>query len=317
MCTVPIREDTVVLVTAIVLAANVAATFIAFSVQGLVVHNVPAAERGRVGGFLQTGNQVGQTLGGGLALWLMRHLPSPWMAGAVLASLVAACGLALAHVEEPPRPASGDTIVMRIRGVGREVFALARSRDGWLGLLLAFLPIGTGAAQFLFASIASEWGAGADLVAAVQGMGAGIAIAAGCLAGGWLTDRMPRRRAYVLACAAQLVAAALILVSPRLPVSFAVVSMTYTFTLGLCIGALTGFVLPLAGEGATATTVSLFFAFNTMGGLLLIRAAGAAHDAWGTAGMLGTEIVVGCAALALFAAVATIRVWLVRPGRQA
>lgn len=306
MCAVPVREDTVAAVTAIVLVGNIAATFLAFAVQGLVVHNVPVAERGRVAGFLQTGNQVGQTLGGGVALWLMRHLPEPWMAGGLLALTVTACGFALVHVEEPPRT-TGETMGARVTRVGRELSALLRTRDGRLGLLLAFLPIGTGAAQFLFAAIAAEWGAGADLVAVVQGAGAGVAIAAGCLAGGWLSDRLPRRRAYMLACGAQVAAALIILVSPRVPTAFAAVSMLYTFTLGVCIGSLTGLVLPLAGEGATATTVSLFLAFNTMGGLLLIAGVGAAHDAWGTRGMLGTEILVGCVAMGLFAMLAAWR----------
>jgi len=300
MCVIPVRRDTIVLLTVVVLLGNLAATFVAFAVQGLVVHNVPAAERGRVAGMLQTGNQVGQTLGGGAALWLIRHLPSPWMAGALLAGAVMACGLALAHVEEPPPGGAGETVGDRLRGVWRELSVLLGARDGRLALLLAFLPIGTGAAQFLFPAIASEWGAGADLVAAVQGGQAGLAIAAGCLVGGWLTDRIPRRRAYMLACASQLVVAALIFFSPRVPAAFVVVSLFYTFTLGVCIGSLTGLVLPLAGEGATATTVSLFLAFNTMGGLLLINAVGAAHDRWGTSGMLATEIAVGCVALALF-----------------
>lgn len=301
MCVVPVREDTVIPLTALVLAGNIAATFVAFAVQGLVVHNVPANERGKVAGLLQTGNQLGQTLGGGAALWLIRHLPAPWMAGASLAGTVVLCGLALSHVEDPPR-AGGvtGTVGERLRAVWRELATLLRARTGRLALLLALLPIGTGAVQFLFAAIAAEWGAGPDLVAAVQGGQAGVAIAAGCLAGGWLADRIPRRRAYILACASQLAAALLILFSPRVPAAFVVVSLLYTFTLGVCIGSLTGLVLPLAGEGATATTVSLFLAFNTMGGLLLINVAGAAHDRWGTSGMLATEIAVGCVALALF-----------------
>jgi hypothetical protein len=81
----PLREANVPLLSVLVLAGNFAATFVAFATEGLMAHNAGPGGRGRASGWFQSGNQFGQTAGGGLGLWLTKHLPEPWMAGAVLA----------------------------------------------------------------------------------------------------------------------------------------------------------------------------------------------------------------------------------------
>lgn len=299
MCTIPMSARTLPLITAIVLAGAVSATFIAFALQGLLLHNGDPAMLGRAAGFYQTGNMLGQTLGGGVALYLVRHLPAPWMAGATLAVCVLACNAPLAVLREPPRVGDG-RIGDRAREVWRELRAMLAKIDGRLALLLAFLPIGTGNAQFLFSAVASEWKASADFVSVVLGVVAGLAIAVGTLTGGWLEDRLPQRRAYFVSCAAQGVLALLLLISPREPWAFAVLTAAYTLTLGACTAALTGMALALAEGGAASTKVSLFLAFNTLGSLGLVKGAGWAHDAWGLTGMLGVEVLTVVVALGVF-----------------
>jgi MFS transporter, PAT family, beta-lactamase induction signal transducer AmpG len=300
MCTIPLSERTLPALTVIVLLGAVSATFIAFALQGLLLHNCDPAQLGRAAGFYQTGNMLGQTLGGGVALYLVRHLPAPWMAGAVMAGTVLLCNTPLLFLREPPRVGEG-RMLDRAREVWRELREMLSKMDGRLALLLAFLPIGTGNAQFLFAAVSSEWRASADFVSLVLGLVAGIAITLGTLGGGWFTDRVAHRRAYFLACAAQGVLALVLLYSPREPWAFAVITACYTATLGSCTAALTGMALALAKGGAASTKVSLFIAFNTLGSLGLVKGAGYAHDVWGTTGMLGAEIVTVAVCLAIFA----------------
>ncbi|HKI85238.1 MAG TPA: MFS transporter, partial [Thermoanaerobaculia bacterium] len=71
MTTIPLRRGTMPVLALLVLLTGVAATFVAFATEGLMVHNTPATMRGRAAGWFQSGNQFGQTAGGGLALWLM------------------------------------------------------------------------------------------------------------------------------------------------------------------------------------------------------------------------------------------------------
>ena len=296
----PMRESNVPLLSVLVLAGNFAATFVAFATEGLMAFNAGPGGRGRASGWFQSGNQFGQTAGGGLGLWLTKHLPEPWMAGAVLALLLVACSLALRGLQEPPGLPRGARVADRASDAWRELRAVLRSRAGRIGLLLAILPIGTGSAQFLFGSLGPEWNASADVVSFVLGIGGGIAIVTGCMVGGVLASRLPSARAYAVACTISALAALLLLVSPRNTVGYAASTLTYTFALGLCSTTLTGMVLGVIGERAAATKINVFFAMNTMFGLAMLRVDGWAHDRWATNGMLLVEFGVGAACLLLF-----------------
>jgi len=301
---VPLSVRTVPLVSLLVLLTSVAATFLAFATEGLMVHNTPARHRGRAAGWFQSGNQFGQTAGGGIALWLMNHTPQPWMAGGALSAIIATCALAMVGLEEPPRELTGATVRARVADAWRNLLEVMRSRAGRLGLILAVLPIGTGAAQFLFGSIGPEWHAPADTVSLVLGLGGGLAIVAGCFAGGRLADRVDKPASYAIACGLGLVACLGIAWSPRTAAGYAASTLFYTFTLGMVAASFTGLVLAIIGHSAAATKINLFFAINTLFSLGMLRVAGWAHDAWASTGMLYTEAALGVAALAVFGLVA-------------
>lgn len=296
----PMREGNVALLSLLVLGGNFAATVVAFATEGLMAHNAGPGGRGKASGWFQSGNQFGQTAGGGLGLWLTKHLPEPWMAGAVLAAILVACSLALSGLDEPEGVPPGASVGERVRDAWRELVTVLRSRAGRIGLLLAILPIGTGSAQFLFGSLGPEWNASADAVSFALGIGGGIAIVSGCMTGGVLASRLPSARAYAVACAISASAALLLLVSPRNTLGYTVTTLAYTFALGLCSTTLTGMVLDVIGERAAATKINVFFAMNTMFGLAMLRVDGWAHDLWATNGMLLVEFGIGAACLALF-----------------
>jgi len=304
MSSLPIEPATVPIFSAIVLATSLAGTFIAFATEGLMTHNSPPATRGRSGGWFQSGNQFAQTAGGGLGLWLIKHLPQPWMAGAALAGVLWLCSLGLIGLEEPPRHTRHPSPLARAGEAWRELVALLRQRAGRIALILAILPIGTGAAQALFGSVAGEWRASADTVAIVLGLGGGLAIVAGCFVGGVIADRMARPASYALACALGVLACAGIAFSPRNELGYTISTLFYTFTVGMAASTFTAMVLAIIGDTAAATKINLFFALNTLFSLGMLRANGWAHDRWHTNGMLATEALVGVAALLLFAALA-------------
>ena len=134
----------------------------------------------------------------------------------------------------------------------------------------------------------------------------------GCFAGGRLADRVSKPTAYAVSCGLGLVACVVMAASPRTSVSFAVTTLFYTFTLGMVTASFTGLVLAIIGETAAATKINLFFAINTLFSLGMLRAAGWAHDAWSTNGMLLTEAFTGVAALVVF----VLLVRHVRGGRR-
>jgi MFS family permease len=304
MTAIPLSKATAPLLSALTLITTVAATFSAFATEGLMAHNTTPATRGRAAGWFQSGNQFGQTAGGGIGLWLVAHSPAPWVGGLVLAAILFACALALIGLEEPPRPLVNASVGARVRDAWRELTDVMRSRIGRIAMILAILPIGTGAAMFLFSAIAQEFHASADVVSTVLGLGGGVAIVAGCFVGGRLADRVAKPTAYAISCGLGLVACLVMALSPRTSGSYAATTLFYTFTLGMVTASFTGLVLAIIGETAAATKINLFFAINTLFSLGMLRAAGWAHDAWSTSGMLLTEAVTGVAALVVFAFVA-------------
>ena len=304
LTTVPISERTVPLLSLLVLLTSVAGTFLAFATEGLMVYNTATSQRGRAAGWFQSGNQFGQTAGGGIGLWLMNHVPSPWMAGVVLSTIICACSLTIRLLAEPPSTLAETSVGARVNDAWRNLSEVLHSRLGRIGLLLAILPIGTGAAQFLFGSLGPEWSAPADTVSLVLGLGGGLAIVAGCFAGGRLADRVHKPTAYAISCALGLVACVVIALSPRTSAGYTFSTLFYTFSLGMVAASFTGLVLAIVGHSAAATKINLFFALNTLFSFGMLRAAGWTHDAWGTNGMLYTEALAGVAALAVFALLA-------------
>ena len=101
LASIPLNAGTLTTVQVIIGLTSIAATFVGFAVEGLLAHHTAPEDRGRASGWFQAGNLGGSGLGGGLGLWLLESLPSPWMAGAILAVLTLACALPLLW---PPRP---------------------------------------------------------------------------------------------------------------------------------------------------------------------------------------------------------------------
>ena len=87
---VPAQSRFVPLLYAVVLTSNLAVTFLAMSVESLMVYGTRPEQQGRAAGWFQAGNLGGYGLGGGAGLWMAEHLSEPWIAGAVLGGRVRA-----------------------------------------------------------------------------------------------------------------------------------------------------------------------------------------------------------------------------------
>ena len=135
----------------------------------------------------------------------------------------------------------------------RDLWSVVASKSGVFALVLCFVPLGAGAAVGLFSAIAERWHASAELVAASTGTVGGLAAAAGCLAGGWLSDRMNRKVAYAAAGVVLALGAVAMALLPHTAFFYGLLTLNYSFASGLCYGAFTGFALEVIGKGAVAT----------------------------------------------------------------
>ena len=190
------------------------------------------------------------------------------------------------------------------RALLAELWGLVRSRAGALAMVICFLPIGSGAAQNLWAVIADDWHADADTVALVNGALGGVVSAVGCLAGGWVCDRMDRKTAYCVFGALQMIAAGAMALSARAPAQFVAWTTIYAFIQGLTYAAFSAIALEAIGRVAAATKYSLIASLSNMPVAWVILVDGHANDRWGTRGMLLTEAVWGVGGIVVFAVLA-------------
>ena len=299
----PARASSLPMLSVIVLVSNIAVSFLGMSVESLMAYGAPEEEKGRAGGWFQAGNLGGSGIGGGAGLWLAQRLPAPWVAGAILAVACLACALALFFVPEPPSPHRAGNLGRDLLGVVKDLWAVAKSRRGALALILCFMPIGSGAAGGLWSAVSGDWHASVDVVALVTGILAGILAAVGCLAGGWVSDRMDRKAAYAIYGALQALCAVGMAIAPRTQSSYIVFTSLYSLITGLTYAGFSAFVLEAMGLGAAATKYNIFAALSNMPIYYMTMIDGSAHDRWGASGMLFTEATLCLTGLVLFGAI--------------
>jgi len=296
--------DTMPLLRALAVLVGVSIGLIGVTTNGLMAGATPPAQRGRVGGWSQVGNLGGTGVGGGLGLWIATHTQVAWASAATLAVLCVLCTGAVLFVPEPVHAHRQPHVAGTMRNLGREVWRLARSPAGALGLLIMLLPFGTGSAAKLWSAIAGDWGVSGDMVALVTGGISGLAAGAGCLIGGYLCDAMDRRTGYLLAGALMAACTLAMLAAPKMPASFISLTLLYALIGGMAYAGCYAVVLEAAGTVAAASKCDLLISISNLPIAAMTTIDGAAQTRWGSDGMLLTETLTGLAAILLFAGVA-------------
>jgi MFS family permease len=301
---VPATAAALPLLTVVVLVSNVAVTFLAMAVESLMAYSTPDAEKGRAAGWFQAGNLGGGGIGGGAGLWMAQVLPEPWMAAAVLAAVCVACCGGLWFVAEPPIVHRTKRYWHELVDVGKDLWRVARSRGGYLALLICFLPIGSGSASGLWSAVADDWHASANTVALATGVFSGVVSAIGCIVGGFICDRIDRKAAYGLYGLLLAAAAIGMAIAPRTESMYIVFTTAYSFISGLCYAAFSAVVLEAIGLGAAATKYSLFSSLSNMPIAYMTLVDASAHTRWGSHGLLYADAAAGVLGLLVFIAVA-------------
>ena len=302
----PATEQSLPMLYGVVLLSNLASTFLAMAVESLMVYGTRPDQLGRASGWFQAGNLGGQGLGGGAGLWMAQSLPDPWMSGAVLGAVCALCGVALVVLREPPTMVRTGNYGRDIGNVLKDLWQVTRSKPGILALLIVFLPIGTGAASNLWAAVADDWRATANTVALVTGVFGGVVSMAGCLAGGYLCDRMDRKTAYVLYGALQALCAIAMALSARTETMYILFTMVYALITGLTYAGFSAVVLEAIGLGAAATKYNVYASLSNMPIAYMTVVEGWARTRSGAGAMLYAEAACATAGLLVFIAVASL-----------
>ena len=292
-------EDQVPLFIAILVVSSVASTFISMATEIFMANQVPPELRGRASGWSQAGNLGGAGIGGGVGLLLAENVSATWVSGAVLAGVCFACWGATLFLPRLVKVGlQGVNYVAHLKEVLVNVWQVARSRIGYLALIIMILPIGSGGVPW--SAIAGEWNAGANTVATVNGVLGGVASIIGALVAGYICDRMDLKKAYsMFGILVGLVAVSLIGL-PRTQAVFVGGVLAYQAMVGMAYTGYAAIVLEAIGKKSPATNWNLMAALSNSPIALMSQIDGHVHDAYGTDMMLLGELVLPAAALALF-----------------
>jgi MFS family permease len=269
---IPANESGMPWLKVAVVVCNFSTSLLGMAVESLMAHNTPPQELGRTAGWFQCGNLGGTGLGGGLALVIAENTTLQWLPGVVLALICLLTGIAIRYTHEPVQLTSRQnrvngvnqltTVLMATKQAAVQIFQdiwqVAKSRLGYMGLLICFLPIGSGAAGVLFPLYADEWGANANDVAITSGVLSGLLSALGCLVGGYLCDRMDRKIAYCFCGLLMSACAAIMALAPHNLTMYYLFVLIYAFVTGMGYAAFTAVTLEAIGKGAVATKYSIF-----------------------------------------------------------
>lgn len=299
---------TLPIITTLIFLNSVATSFLAMAAENLMAHATDEDEKGRAGGWYQAGNLGGQGIGGGAALWIAQHTSIMWLPSASMAVLFMACCLALPFIAEPKSDHRHPSYLKSLGDVAIDVWTLAKSRAGFLALLICFLPIGSGAATGLWSSIAGDWQAGPDTVALVNGVLGGLASAVGSVIGGYLCDRMDRKFAYALFGVVLSAGAIAMAVMSRTPTMFIAFTLLYALIQGFNYASFSAVVLEAIGRGAAATKYNIYASLSNVPIAYMTYIEGVAYERWHSDGMLWTDAASGLIGVAVFTFVSAV-VW--------
>jgi PAT family beta-lactamase induction signal transducer AmpG len=280
--------------TALIVVHNLFAAAQDVAIDALAIQVLPADERGTASGFMFAGQGIGQAIGGpGMLLALsVISLQTAFVAVAAMMALIlfwVCVGLHEPHSAAAPWQAATQA-GSAARRIGRELAIFTRaaagafvsSRAALLGVGLALLPLGAASlALSLGSNLAVELGL-SDSQIGTLGLAASALSAAGCIVGGYLSDRFGRRSllavAIVLTALPTLALAWMMQTAghvmpvdpdkavpdPQLLTSFIAVSLVYSLVQGLIYGASTALYMDITTPAVAATQFTAYMALSNL-----------------------------------------------------
>jgi MFS family permease len=336
------------LFTTILLVHNCFAAVQDVAIDALAVGTLKADERGLANGLMFAGANVGQMIGGAGALLLTRFVPFNYTFFFVAGCILAVTAFTIVFVREPPTPRpvpdasrARDRLPGESLDYGRQAAPLSTAGRLWwelklylatafksvLGsrvavaaLVLALLPAGAYALNLaLQSNLAVELGFTDDQVGYLSAAST-VTGALGCVCGGWLSDKLGRRKAltiYILLMAVPNVVLAVTMykhgwimpIDPRMPnrptpapalvTVFWAGTLAYTLFNGLMYGARSALYMDVSNPGVAATQ---FTAYMAMMNLVISYSAiwqGKSVVKWGYPTTLAIDAVFGLVCLAV------------------
>lgn len=301
-CLMPLPQHTTAFLACAV-AAQLVSGLVGSCNGGLMAAAMPDELRGKASGWYSIGNLSGGGLSATIAIWMVGQELDPQIIGGTLAAMMVIPSLAVLWVDEPARVRRPPREVFHetLRDIGSVLF----SRSGITGIALCLSPVGTSALVNYFSGMSRPYGASANTVALVTGLGNVGLTALGAGVAGYLCDRFNRRVLYLLSGALTALCGIVMALSPRTELTYAVGVMTYALITGFCYASFTATVLETIGRAgkAAATQYSLFVAAGNAA-ILYVGLVDTRFDKHhGVEGVIGSDAALNLAGVAILAVV--------------
>ena len=320
--------------TTLIIVHNIFAATQDVAIDALAVGTLKEDERGMAGGLTFAGAYLGQVVGGSGALYLIKHIGFSNTYFFVAAAILAVTFFVVLPLREPvvTRVTAAGTGLARMGGevalfVRQAWSAFTESRASFVGLLFAILPAGAMALGLAFAqTLAVDLGFDDDHMASWN-LWTTICSAAGCVVGGWMSDRLGRRRSlawfvfsmtpvtlwlawtmwqsgWIHPVAADKRAG---LVIPVIVVTtFWVCTLLYSFSNGLMYGARAALFMDVSNPRVAATQFTAYMALLNLGIAYSANWQGWAVDRFGYPLTLLADAFIGLLCLIFLAAMGPI-----------
>jgi len=303
--------------TVVWVVSNTAGTLTSAAV-GAVMATLPAEVRGRASGWYQIGNVAIGSLAGGACIWLADRIPVAALP-LIVGTLIFSPSLAGVFVHETPLPEVVGFALFRV--LARDLRDLVCSWRTVVGVAFLCSPVGSGALGNIISSVGPDYHASNAEVAFISGLGGGLLMGIGGLAGGFICDRLHRMTAYALFGMLAAVFAVWLALAEATPFTYAAGYSGYAFSTGLAYTAFIAVVLDVLGHGrrAAASGYSLLSSFGNLPVTYMTWLDGVGYKHAGTRGLMGVDALgnglVGL--LLLLVARYCARKWLTEPREDA
>lgn len=290
-CFIPLTPDSKGILSIAVFATQIAATLVVSPVGGFMGKTVSKESKGKASGWYQAGNLGGGGLGGGAGVWLSTH--TTFQVAVILLSIVmVSCCLALFFV--PHVYAEKDKSIKEgFRIIYFDLRELFRSPVAIYSIAVVISPIGIGACNNLWSSVAEDWMVNANAVALVTGTLCGISQATGCIFGGWAADKFGRWIAFFGAGLIMALVTLAMSLLPQFPSTYKISILVYAFAMGINFASFSAIVLHAIGKGLASTKYALISSIGNIPVVGMTAFVGWLHDFKGVKMMLLGETFIG------------------------
>ena len=320
--------------TALIIVHNIFAATQDVAIDALAVGTLKEDERGMAGGLTFAGAYLGQAVGGSGALFLIKYIGFSNTYFFVAAAILAVTFFVVVPLREPvlARAVAAGTGLKRVSGeIGQFVRqawgAFTANRASMVGLLFAVLPAGAMALGLAFAqTLAVDLGFDDDHVASWN-LWTTICSALGCVVGGWMSDRLGRRRSlawFVFSMSpitiwmawtmwqagwihpVDVAKRAGVIVPAVVVTTFWLSTLVYSFANGLMYGARAALFMDVSNPRVAATQFTAYMALLNLGISYSATWQGWSVDRYGYPLTLLADAFIGLVCLILLAAMGPI-----------